>query len=115
MFDKFLALEAQADQQAGSMNWIVLIVVYGLVFFAFYLIMFRPQKKQQKALRELLSQLEIGAVVLTSSGFYGTIIDIADDTVIVEFGNNKNCRIPMQKTAIVDCEKQESASQTESK
>ena len=115
MFDKFLALEAQADPQAGGMNWIVLIVIYGAFFFLLYMFMFRPQKKQQKALRELLSQLEIGDVVLTSSGFYGTIIDIADDTVIVEFGNNKNCRIPMQKTAIVDCEKQESASQTESK
>ncbi len=30
---------------------------------------------------------------------------MTDDTVIVEFGNNKNCRIPMQKTAIVQVEK----------
>lgn len=115
MFDKFLALEATPDGQAGSGNWLVLIVIYGVFIFAIYFFMFRPQKKQQKALKELLSQLEIGDVVLTSSGFYGTIIDIADDTVIVEFGNNKNCRIPMQKTAIVDCEKQDSGNQTESK
>ena len=33
------------------------------------------------------------------------VIDVQDDMVIVEFGNNKNCRIPMQKTAIVDVEK----------
>ena len=33
------------------------------------------------------------------------VIDITDDTVIVEFGNNKNCRIPMQKSAIVESEK----------
>ena len=32
--------------------------------------------------------------------FYGVIIDITDEDVIVEFGNNKNCRIPMQKAAI---------------
>jgi preprotein translocase subunit YajC len=115
MFDKLLALEATAEGQPAGGNWLVLIVIYGVFILAIYLLMFRPQKKQQKALKELLSQLEIGDVVLTSSGFYGTIIDIADDTVIVEFGNNKNCRIPMQKTAIVDCEKQESASQTESK
>ena len=43
----------------------------------------------------------------TTSGFYGTVIDIEDDTVIVEFGNNKNCRIPMQKAAIADLEKAE--------
>ena len=45
--------------------------------------------------------------MLTSSGFYGVIIDMTDDTVIVEFGNNKNCRIPMQKQAIVQVEKPE--------
>ena len=44
-------------------------------------------------------------LVLTSSGFYGIVIDITDDTVIVEFGNNKNCRIPMQKNAIAQVEK----------
>jgi len=66
----------------------------------------RPQKKQQKKLNDLVSSMEIGDFVLTTSGFYGTIIDITDDTVIVEFGNNKNCRIPMQKKAIVEVEKQ---------
>lgn len=34
-------------------------------------------------------------------------IDITEDDVIVEFGNNKNCRIPMRKTAIAEVEKPE--------
>ena len=42
-----------------------------------------------------------------NGGFYGVVIDITDDMVIVEFGNNKNCRIPMDKAAIVDVEKPE--------
>ena len=58
----------------------------------------------------MLSEVAVGYTVLTTSGFYGTIIDIVDDTVIVEFGNNKNCRIPMQKAAIADVEKAESES-----
>lgn len=53
----------------------------------------------------MLSTLAVGDCVLTSSGFYGIVIDITDDTVIVEFGNNKNCRIPMQKSAISQIEK----------
>ena len=36
---------------------------------------------------------------------YAVILDITDDDVIVEFGNNKNCRIPMQKAAIAQIEK----------
>ena len=45
--------------------------------------------------------------ILWQFGFYGVIIDMTDDTVIVEFGSNKNCRIPMQKVAIVQVEKPE--------
>ena len=47
-----------------------------------------------------MDSMEIGDYVLTTSGFYGVLIDISDDDVIVEFGNNKNCRISMQKKAI---------------
>ena len=74
-------------------------------FVFIYFFMIRPQKKEQKKQAAMLSQLAIGDCVLTNSGFYGIIIDITDDTVIVEFGNNKNCRIPMQKAAIAQVEK----------
>ncbi len=51
------------------------------------------------------SSVEIGDSVLTTAGFYGVVIGVEDDTVVVEFGNNKNCRIPMQKSSIVEVEK----------
>ena len=54
---------------------------------------------------ELMDSMEIGDYVLTTSGFYGVLIDISEDDVIVEFGNNKNCRISMQKKAIAQVEK----------
>ena len=53
----------------------------------------------------MLAEMKVGDTVLTSSGFYGVLIDITEEDVIVEFGNNKNCRIPMQKAAIVQVEK----------
>ena len=82
------------------------MVVYLVLIFGFlYFFMIRPQKKEQKKMAAMLSSLEVGDCVLTSSGFYGIVIDITDDTLIVEFGNNKNCRIPMQKTAIAQVEK----------
>ena len=55
----------------------------------------------------MLSEMEVGDTVLTTSGFYGVVIDISEDDVIVEFGNNKNCRIPMKKEAIAEVEKAE--------
>ena len=51
--------------------------------------------------------MAVGDTVLTTAGFYGVLIDITDDMVIVEFGNNKNCRIPMKKEAIIEIEKPE--------
>ncbi len=92
---------------AGAGNGMTMVgIVYIVVIFAFfYFFMIRPQKKEQKKMTAMLSTLEIGDCILTSSGFYGVIIDITEDTVIVEFGNNKNCRIPMRKTAITEVEK----------
>ena len=81
---------------------------YILLIVAFmYFIAIRPQQKERKKRAELLSNVAVGDSVLTTSGFYGVIIDMTDDTVIVEFGSNKNCRIPMQKSAIVEVEKPE--------
>ncbi len=85
-------------------TWMIILYVVVIVG-AMYFLLIRPQKKNEKKQKDLLSNIEVGDSVLTSSGFYGMIIDVQDDTVIVEFGGNKNCRIPMQKTAIVDVEK----------
>lgn len=91
----------------GSMGigfWILYIaVIFGFMYF----IAIRPQKKEKKRQQDMLSSIAVGDSVLTSSGFYGVIIDMTEDTVIVEFGNNKNCRIPMQKSAVVEIEKPE--------
>ena len=84
---------------------ITMIAVYAIFFFAMWFFFFRPQSKEKKKMAAMLSQLAIGDCVLTTSGFYGVVIDIADDTVIVEFGSNKNCRIPMDKQAISRIEK----------
>lgn len=95
----------EATTTATSAN-IVMIVLYVVVIGGFfYFAMIRPQKKEQTRMNAMLSELETGDSVLTNSGFYGIVIDITDDTVIVEFGNNKNCRIPMQKSAIAQIEK----------
>ncbi len=92
--------------QGGFLSGWVGIVIYLVVIVGFFwLVLIRPQKKEQKKAAALLATLETGDSVLTSSGFYGTVIDVTEDTVIVEFGNNKNCRIPMQKSAIVQIEK----------
>ena len=82
-----------------------MLLVYAIIIGAMWFFLMRPQKKEQKRLQMMLSEMAVGDTVLTTSGFYGVVIDITEDDVIVEFGNNKNCRIPMQKAAITQVEK----------
>ena len=58
----------------------------------------------------MLNSMEVGDSVVTTSGFYGVVIDMTEEDVIVEFGNNRNCRIPMRKQAIAEVEKADQAS-----
>ena len=88
----------------GAIVWMV--VLFGIMYF----LMLRPQKKEQKRLQAMLNDMEVGDSIVTTGGFYGVVIDMTEEDVIVEFGNNKNCRIPMRKQAIAEVEKAEEAS-----
>lgn len=90
----------------GTVGMLIYVVV---IIGAFYFIAIRPQRKQEKERQAMVASVEVGDSILTTSGFYGVIIDMTDDVVIVEFGSNKNCRIPMKKEAIVEVEKTKDA------
>lgn len=95
-----------ATSSSGA-SWAVMIG-YIVIFGAFmYFVAIRPQKKEQKRVAAMLADMAIGDAIVTTSGFYGILIDITEEDVIVEFGNNKNCRIPMKKEAIAQVEKAE--------
>lgn len=79
--------------------WMVVLIAI------MYFLMIRPQKKEQNRIRAMLADMAVGDSVVTTSGFYGVVIDITEEDVIVEFGNNRNCRIPMRKAAIAEVEK----------
>ncbi len=103
----FLTTPQDAAGAGAAMSSIIMLLFYALIIAAMWFFLMRPQKKEQKRVAAMLSTLEIGDYVLTTAGFYGVVIDINDDTVIVEFGSNKNCRIPMQRNAITNVEKPE--------
>lgn len=101
----FLETAGEAAEPTGGISLIWMIIMYAVLFGALWFFFWRPQKKEQKKVAAMLAALEIGDCVMTTGGFIGYVIDITDDTVIVEFGNNKNCRIPMEKSAIARVEK----------
>lgn len=97
----FLSTSGSPSAQVGATMVVYVVIIVAMLYF----MAIRPQKKQQKAMNELSAALAAGDSIITASGFYGVVIDINNDVVVVEFGNNKNCRIPMKKSAIVAVEK----------
>ena len=100
-----MMLSSKSQPQTPDM--FMTIVMLGVMFVAMYFLMIRPQNKQRRERDVMVQNIVKGDSILTTSGFYGVIIDIMEEIVIVEFGNNKNCRIPMKKDAIVEVEKQD--------
>ncbi len=101
-------LGSKGNASGGGTSLVTMIIIYAVIIGVFWFFAIRPQKKQQKEHDALLTTLEVGDSILTTSGFFGVVIDIMEEVVIVEFGNNKNCRIPMKKENIVEIDKQSS-------
>jgi len=62
---------------------IVMLVVLG------YFLLYRPQKKQERAIREMRDSLRVGDEIATTGGILGKIIQIKEEFIIIETGNDK--------------------------
>ncbi len=98
MFDKFLGIsaalaEAPAAAAAGAEgapNSIAALVTtmlpMVLILVVFYFMLIRPQKKKDKAVKEMLNNLKVGDRICTIGGIYGTVAGLRDDTVYLKVG-----------------------------
>lgn len=76
------------------------MIIYFIVIIAiFYLLIIRPQKKQEKKMREMLASLNVGDEVISIGGIKGKIRKIKDDFVVVETGADKT-PIEFERNAI---------------
>ena len=97
-----MASQAPSSGGLGFFSTPIGLVVYIIfIVLIFYFIGIRPQKKREKKLSELQSELKIGDWVLLDSGIYGKITDIADQVFIIEFGTNKGVLIPVLKHRVI--------------
>lgn len=80
----------------------ILILYIAALALVFYFFAVRPQKKRAAALKEIQEGIKIGDEVMTSSGFYGKVVELqGDDIAVVEFGTNRGVRIPVNKSEII--------------
>ena len=91
---------ATAAPPGGLMGTISSFLMWGLLIVAVYFFMFRQPRKEQKEKNAMRESIKIGDSVLTTSGFYGKIVDIGDNVFVLEFGNSRGVRIPVRKEVI---------------
>jgi preprotein translocase subunit YajC len=71
--------------------------MFGLIALVFYFFMIRPQVKKQKDQKKYVTELKKGDKVVTTAGIHGRIIEVAENTFLVEVDNGK---IRFDKSAI---------------
>jgi preprotein translocase subunit YajC len=78
-------------QAAGGTNYIQLlfIVAFALVMYFF---MIRPQQKRAADAKTFRQSLAKGSRVVTIGGLHGLVVDLTDDTVVVEVDRGTKLR-----------------------
>ena len=91
---------------AQTQQIIMGLVMWVLVFGVFYLLLIRPQKKKDKQLKEMRSNLNVGDKVTTIGGIIANVAKVEENAVILEIGPNRT-KVPFEKWAIGKVESKE--------
>jgi preprotein translocase subunit YajC len=91
------AQDASAGQPGGEFGMLIMLAVFGLIF---YFLLYRPQAKRVKEHKNLVSSLSKGDEVLTQGGLVGKITKVSDDKDFIEIALNESNNIVVQKSAV---------------
>lgn len=85
-------------ETTGSGGWSMILLLVGF-FLLMWLLMIRPEKKRQKKIEEMRSNIEVGDNIVTIGGVIGKVVHVTDDDVTIETGEDR-VRIQFKKSAI---------------
>jgi preprotein translocase subunit YajC len=91
-----LAASASKSSADDYTPLLVIIVLFGLLYF----VMIRPQRNRQRQAQQTQRQVGIGTRVRTTSGIYGTVVDGDNDNVLLEVA--PNVQVKMMRRAIMN-------------
>jgi preprotein translocase subunit YajC len=79
-------------------NPIMSLVPIAAIFVIFYVLLIRPQQKQQKEHDRMLQELKKGDRVLTTGGLYGTIVGLKGEDLEVQF--SQTVKLTVARSAV---------------
>lgn len=99
MLDFFVsnAWAAPASQEPGLMQFLPLIILFAV----FYFFLIRPQLKQAKQHKALVSALAKGDEIATNGGILGKIKEVGDNFLLVEIAEGTDVRVQKQSVSVV--------------
>ncbi|MDH5299104.1 MAG: preprotein translocase subunit YajC [Desulfobulbaceae bacterium] len=80
---------AAASPTGGVMQFLPLILIFGV----FYFLLIRPQQKKAKEHQQFLSELKKGDLVVTSGGIQGKVTGLTDKVVTLEIAENVRIKV----------------------
>lgn len=86
---------------AGKMNagaGLLGIAPWVFIFVIFYVLLIRPQQRQAKERKKMLDSLKRGERILTSGGFYATIVNIKGNVLDVELSDE--VKVQLDRSAV---------------
>jgi preprotein translocase subunit YajC len=89
---------AMAPQGGGGGGMISTLIMFGAIFAIFYFMIIRPQQKRAKEREKMLSTIQKGDKIITSSGMHGTVVGIEEKTYLVQVSDN--VKIKFEKSAV---------------
>ncbi|MFK3859056.1 preprotein translocase subunit YajC [Pseudoalteromonas rhizosphaerae] len=82
---------------AGGYEMLIMLAIFGLVF---YFLIYRPQAKRVKEHKALMNAMAKGDEVLTQGGLVGKIAKISEDKDFIVISLNDQAEVTVQKSAV---------------
>lgn len=112
-FSTLILLTAQAKNQSAQQSFLPTLLLIGSLMFLFYVLILRPQKRQEQERQKMLQSIEKGDKVVTIGGIYGLVVDIDEQSKIVTLEVAKNVKIDFMLSAISQVVKKKKQGATE--
>ena len=97
-------------QTAPVPNTLVQFLPILLIFGIFYFLLFLPMQRQKKQQQKMLSELKNGDEVVTNGGIVGTIVAVNDDDTLVLRVRPDNLKLQFARGAVSSLAGQEKKS-----
>ena len=98
MPDPRMLIALAGPARSGDPNPYSSLIMMGLIFAIFYVVLILPMRKKQKKLEAMVKGLQSGDRVVLNSGIFGTIVGVEDDAFLLRVDDKT--RIKVLKSAV---------------